>query len=158
MAHRVARRPSVSQAHVEEPVGAEGQLAPIVVGEGLGNLHDHELAGGVGLLALRVRLEAGHHRPSRPGRGIVDVEVAVLLVTGIECQTQQSFFRPPVADAVLDVEEDLCFPRLLVVGERQHPAGLLGDEEAVIAGGGLCQVGETAKIQVCEGPRHRQGA
>ena len=123
----IAAVAAVAHAHVEEPVGPEGELAAVVVRVGLGDVE--ELAGLDGLSAARAVLL---HARVALGVGEVDVEEPVRLVVGMERHREQALLAA-VGDVPDQVEERL----------RQHvaslddadPADLLDDvETAGLAG------------------------
>ena len=132
---RVAAGAAVAQAHVEKPVGAELELTSVVVGVGVGDLQQNRGARGVGHVRVRRDLVA-RHRVVPVDRRVVDVEVTVVRVVGMEREAEQPLLAAlrriglaRVRQEAYDVQEGR--------GERPRPAAdqdlslLLHDEEAV---------------------------
>ena len=120
-----------------------------MVPEGLGYLHDDELAiriSQVGItLANRV---ARQHRTSGAGSGVVHVETAVALVIRIKGQAEQAFLVACLADPVRDVQESARLRCLLVIGEHTDSSRLFGNKDVVLPIVWLHQVGESLERQV----------
>ena len=143
---------------MEHAVGAERQHAAVVVGKGLGHLQDDPLAGGVGMVGVvRTDGEAGDDGAPGCRCGVVDVEVAVGGVVGVEGEAEEALLVAAVADPVTDVQEHRGRLDGLVVGEEHDTAGLEKDEEPVGAVSGVGQIDHTVKSEVGKGGRHVHG-
>ena len=137
----VASAASVAQTDVEIPVWPEGDLAPVVVAERLGDLHDYELAVGVGLVwIIWLDGEPGEDRSAGTRGRVVHVEKTVVLVVRVEGEAEQALFEIGLANSVADVQEDAGSGGTLVVGEGEDTSHLLGDKKMVAPVVGLDQV------------------
>ncbi len=134
----VAGAAAVAGADVEEAVGAELELAAVVVREArVGDL-DHLVprarrgAGGVAALAPeRVDLDVAG------AVDVVDVEAPVALVTRVEGDREQPLLAA-VADPVADVEE--VAPERLALAQHADRARLLDHEQELGGAGGVVDV------------------
>ena len=92
MVQRVTAAAAVAQADIKVAVeGAEGEMASVVVAVGLGD--GQEYLGTVGVSEVRVgrgNVVAGDHCRAVSCPGIVDIELAVGGIVGMEGQSQQS--------------------------------------------------------------------
>jgi hypothetical protein len=127
VALRVEAAAAVAEADVELAVGAEGDVAAVVVGEGLADGEDLEGRRGVGRAGVGgavlddVRVAAGV--------GVVDEEAAVRGVVGVEGHAQQALLVAGRHEGV-DVEEVTGARAVLDDGDA---AALFGHEEAALA-------------------------
>ena len=109
-----------------------------MIGEGLGHLQQHYLAALVCLFMVRgVHGKAGDEGIT--GSGVVEVEVAVGGIVGIESQAQQPLLISCVVHPAADVEKLRCLAHALIVGEYHDPPCLQYDENPV---GPIPRVGE----------------
>jgi hypothetical protein len=83
---------AVADRDVEKTIRPEGHLPPFVIGERLIYGQQNSLAGGVGQVGVGGYLIFGDHRLYLPTRKaiIVQVEMLILSVVGMECQSQQA--------------------------------------------------------------------
>ena len=103
--HGVVAGAAVAERDVEVAVGAEGDLPAVVVGERLGHLQEHPLAGGVGREGVaRGPRQLGDHAAPVRARGVVHEDAAVGLVVRVEREPEQAALaaRP---HAVVEVHE-----------------------------------------------------
>ena len=123
VAQGVAAAAAVAEGEVEHAVRPEGQLPAVVVGEGLRHLQQD-------LLRCRIHCfadyrEAGEHRPSRPGGGVVQIEPAIAGVRGRKRQSQEPLF-PSGVDAVADIGEERGF--IAAAGVPAPQVAFAGDQ------------------------------
>lgn len=130
----VAARTAVTEAEVQVAVGAEVEVAGIVVGIGLIDAQDHQFAVGVGHIGIgRADAEPGDARMAG-AVGVIDVEVAVLGVVGMKNQAQQAALIGGGVDAALDVQKRGRQALALRI-EDVDDAALFGNKEAFVSGG-----------------------
>ena len=138
----VAAAAAVAQGQIEHAVGAEGELAAVVVGEGLGNRQQHLFAGGQGEVWVGGDQEPAQHRGAVAKPAVVKIEIALLGIVGGKGKTQQPLFAG-VDQAVGNVDE----------GGGQQGAGrqnanlprLLHQEQPVAAVAGMADGGRCAQ-------------
>ncbi len=131
--HRV----TVAKRSVEEAIGPKGQGPPLVAFVGLGKFQDDHLAGGVHLVGVvGIHGKASNAGAVALGRGgdIVDKEVAVNGVVGVEGQAQEALFAPHHYP-ILDID-DRGGRQGTIGGNHPHSPPLLGDKQPLIAGMG----------------------
>jgi hypothetical protein len=126
----VALPAPVAHAHVEVTVGAEGDLAAMMVAVGEVDVHDHPGAVHVGLVRVVLRHAVfGDQRGAvEPQVGVAHVEQAVLLELGMKLQAVEPLFEEGAQRLVLQVEERLL-ERLAVLDDLDD-ARPFADEEA----------------------------
>ena len=154
----VAAAAAIAQSQVKVAVGAEGQLAAVVVAKGLGDFQQYCFTGGVGLKqGIRADGKAGQDRPAGVGGGVVYEEAAIFGVGRRESQPQQPLLVALDADAVSDVQKDGSGGGGGVVGKGGDYAVLFGYEEMTGSIGGLGQPGKALETQGGEGKGNGQG-
>jgi hypothetical protein len=126
--------PPVPYADVQISVGAKRNHPAIMVGEGLIDLDDFELAQRVGPVRIaRQNPETRYDRPERIGSSVVDVEVPVGRILRMECKSQESLFTRYGAQFRREAQERLRGGHRRVVREHQYVPVLLNDEDPVRA-------------------------
>jgi hypothetical protein len=94
VAELVVGAAAVAKADPKVAVGSEDEVTAVVVGRRLGDLQEHQLGRLESIVGVRgVALEARDHGVA-VGVGVVDVKVTVVLVVGMEGQTEEAL---PVA-------------------------------------------------------------
>jgi hypothetical protein len=124
---------SVADGDVKVAVGAEENVAGIVVPEGLGEFEEDALGREVGFVGI---INGCLHFADAGVLGIlervVEVEFAVLGVVGVERESQKAFFKLLLDEgAVGDIEESDFFRRGTVLWQDGDFSELLDEEEAV---------------------------
>ena len=149
VAARIVGRAAVADAEVEHAVGPEAHRAAVVVGEGLLDLEDDQLAVWICLGAFDG--EAREAGEVGSARGVPDVEVGVVGEFGIERDAEQPLFT-----AEYDLFAEVEHAAHGAVGSvERDAAALFGDEQAArrvagpIAGPGeqLDRLLEAAPVQ-----------
>ena len=157
----IVGRTAVPQADVEIPVGAELDAASIMVAVRLRNPHQHFLRASVGTVGI-VRRDPKPRHDRRPrSRRIVDIQLTILGVLGMQREPQESFFVSLARDGFRNVQKDT---RLLhvspVLEDVNHPV-LLQHEDPIGPVVGVCNFQRALKLQSGEDPlrfeRHRIG-
>ena len=161
----VVGRTAVAERDVEVAVGAEGDRAAVVVAVGIGRPDPDPL------LARRVgppRIVAGDLEPrddrAAAGRAfmrrVVDEELAVAPVVGMEGQAEQALLVVPAAGGAVDLGADVQELDLVggarLVGERPDAAPLLDDEQPVAVVVGIGHGDGTLELEVREGDLGRE--
>ena len=142
----VTARAAVAHADVEVAVvGAEGELAAVVVGVRLGDHQQDLLAGRIGDVGVGRDRDPRDHRGAVAGAGVVDIKVLLRGIAGRKGDAQQALLAAG-DDLQVDVQEP---------GRLQHPAdhqpdvaGLLDHEDpagAVAGVGDLDDVGHAVE-------------
>ena len=138
---RVASAPAVAVAPVEAAVGAELQLAAVVVRREV--LDEDELLRGGRERGGPVRAVLDDPRVA-VRVGVVDVEPVGLRIGGVECDGEQSLL-PSAAHRRPDVEERRRADT--PVREHEDPAGLLDDVEPARLAGSRGGVDRRAEVR-----------
>ena len=102
---RIAAAPTVADSDVQIPVRPERDMPAVVIRERLPYLHDDLLGGSIDVLRTRPRLIPGDDGSPRRCGGVVDVEIPVVLVIGVEREAEQSLLVPAVAHPAANVEK-----------------------------------------------------
>jgi hypothetical protein len=130
----IAARAAVAHADVEPPVGAERELAAVVVAVRVVEEGDAPLGGGVRGQPARAVLD--HALVSVPV-GVLDVVAAVPRVVRVEGDRQQALLAAG-SDAVANIEEGRVADAAVL--DDADPAALLHDVEPVGLGAGRVDV------------------
>ncbi len=145
VAQGIAAAAAVAQTDVEIAVRAKGQLAAVVVLEGLVDDQELLLAGRVGPVGVKVyparragggqKAETGHHRAPL-AVGVVDVKMALGHIVRREGQAQQPSL-PATAHPICDVQKGWVHRagdgKSRVEGHNVDTPGLFGHKEPVLS-------------------------
>ena len=125
----VALRTTVAEPDVEVPVGPEGDVAAVVVGEGLRQPQHFATRPDVGDVA-RHGVGSDHAGPVVGAVGVADEQDGAV---GRERQSEQSALAPQVGHVRDEIEDGALGRRehLTVAYEAPHGAGTLPDEQVV---------------------------
>src|SRR3990172_13442199 len=130
VALRVAAGAAITQAYIKKAVRAEEELAAIVVGERLANLHDLLLAGSIRRAATRIgRNEAGDDRAAGGRGSIIDVEGARGRVIRREREAEEPLLIPGREHLIPDIEKYRCLRDIGPVVEGHNAPRLFQDED-----------------------------
>jgi hypothetical protein len=127
----IATTTAVAEPNVKITVGTESQRSAVVVAERLRDFKDDEFGRSVRDIGIRRNGESAQDRPAGVGCGIVDVEMAVVRVVGVESQAEQAFLVAPVADPGGNVEESRYMIGLRRAGENRYESFLLDNHHPV---------------------------
>ena len=124
MAIRIARSASIADADIEISVRTKRDVASVVVRERLLYLHDFPLGRRVDGLSVRRCTVSSDYRTAWRRRGVIDIEIPILLVLGVEGESEQSLLTAAVAHPVPNVQEGVGRRRIGGVVECDYPPWL----------------------------------
>jgi hypothetical protein len=155
----IERAAAVAEADVQPPVGAEGELAAVVVLLGLGDVQ--QLAHRLGVDRAAAHAELGHARVAALVAP-VQVQPAAGREVGVERDPEQALLGAG-GDALAEVEQDGPPPAgkayhatgLLEDPQRARVAGRRADERGTVEAGGDALDRERARAAALGGGRDR---
>ena len=129
MVARIAAAAAVAEGYVQIPVGAENDLAPVMVAIGLAYFKNNGFAAGQRAVGIvRVRAVASHDSPARIRSRVIHVEIAVRRKVRVKRKPQKPFFVALIADPAPDVEKNGGGAHVSAIVEHLYDARLLDHE------------------------------